>query len=130
MSIGLAKEDRNAIMLLFDITVRTAEEETIARPLLRSYGEKMQEFATSKDSLFDWQFMNYANAYQDLLAIYGAENVKKIRAAVRKFDPQGIFQTKAPGGFKISRAGSAGGAGVETNALFSNIGEEAHMSDA
>jgi hypothetical protein len=132
--MGLDKEDRNAIMLLFDIAVKTAEEEAIARPLLRSYGEKMQEFAASRNSLVDWQFMNYADAYQDPLASYGAENVEKIRAAARKFDPRGIFQTKAPGGFKISRAGSAGGAGVETQALFGNVGEEsktvANMSDA
>jgi hypothetical protein len=132
--MGLDKVDRNAIMLLFDIAVKTADEEAIARPLLRSYGEKMQEFAASKNGLVDWQFMNYADAYQDPLASYGSENVEKIRAAARKFDPQGIFQTKAPGGFKISRAGTAAGAGVEARALFGNARAEpkivANLSDS
>jgi hypothetical protein len=31
--MGLDKEDGNAIMLLFDIAVKTAEEEAVARPL-------------------------------------------------------------------------------------------------
>jgi uncharacterized protein YqjF (DUF2071 family) len=132
--MGLDKEDRNGIMLLFDIAVKSADEEARARPLLRSYGEKMREFAVSKNGLVNWQFMNYADAYQDPLASYGSDNVEKIRAAARKVDPQGIFQTKAPGGFKISRAGTAGGAGVETAALFGSIGSEpkamANVSDA
>jgi hypothetical protein len=120
--LGLDKEDRNAVMLLFDIAVKTADEEAIARPLLRSYGEQMQNFATEKGGLVNWQFMNYADAYQDPLASYGSENVAKIRAAAKRVDPEGIFQTKAPGGFKISRVGSAAGGGVQTDALFGSVG--------
>jgi hypothetical protein len=29
--------------------------------------------------------------------------VAKIRAAAKKYDPMGMFQTQAPGGFKISK---------------------------
>jgi hypothetical protein len=124
--MGLDAEDRNAIMLLFDIAVKTAEEEAVARPLLRSYGERMQEYAASKDGLVSWK-------YQDPLASYGSANVEKIRAAARKFDPNGVFQTKAPGGFKISRVGT-GAAGVEEKELFGKVGETAktvaNLSDA
>jgi hypothetical protein len=123
--MGLDKVEKNSIMLLFDIAVKTAEEEAIARPLLASYGAQMQKFAASKNGLVDWQFMNYADKEQDPLASYGSDNVEKIRAAARKFDPQGIFQTKAPGGFKISRVGTEAGAGVETRALFGNAGADA-----
>jgi len=110
--MGLDKEDRNGIMLLFDIAVKTAEEEARARPLLIAFGERMQTFAAGRNGLLDWQFMNYADKTQDPLAGYGADNVAKIRAAAKKFDPKGIFQTKAPGGFKISRTGNASGGGV------------------
>jgi hypothetical protein len=132
--MGLDKVDGNSIMLLFDIAVKTADQEAVARPLLRSYGEQMQEFAASKNGLVDWQFLNYADAYQDPLASYGSENVEKIRATARKFDPQGIFQSKAPGGFKISRVGTEAGTGVETRALFGDAKEElkavANLSEA
>lgn len=131
--MGLDSEDRNAIMLLFDIAVKTVEEEAIARPLLRSYGEQMQEFAASKGGLVSWKFLNYADSYQDPLASYGSANVEKIRAAARKFDPEGVFQTKAPGGFKISKVGTKA-AGVQENNLFGNVGGEtktvANLSDA
>ncbi|KAF2033559.1 FAD-binding domain-containing protein [Setomelanomma holmii] len=119
--LGLDKVETNSIMLLFNIAVKTADEEALARPLLASYGKQMQDFAASKNGLVDWQFMNYADREQDPLASYGSENVEKIRAAARKVDPQGIFQTKAPGGFKISRVGTEAGAGVEARALFGRV---------
>jgi hypothetical protein len=112
--MGLDKEKRNGIMLLFDIAVKTAEEEARARSLLFAYGERMQTFAAGKKGLLDWQFMNYADKTQDPLAGYGADNVAKIRAAAKKVDPKGIFQTKAPGGFKVSRVGNKSGSGVVT----------------
>ncbi|CAI6336800.1 unnamed protein product [Periconia digitata] len=125
--MGLDKEDRNAIMLLFNIAVKTADQELIARPLLRSYGEKMQQFADSKKGLVSWQFLNYADAYQDPLASYGPDNVEKIRAVAKMFDPQGVFQTKAPGGFKISRVGASTGAGVAKDALLGGVGENVEV---
>lgn len=118
--MGLDQVNRNVIMLLFNIAVKTADEEATARPLLRSYSEKMQQFAASKDGLVDWQYLNYADSYQNPLASYGPANVEKILAAARKFDPKGIFQTKAPGGFKISRVGT-GAAGVEDDRLFGKV---------
>lgn len=132
--MGLDKLDQNVIMLLFNIAVKTADQEVIARPILRSYGEQMQEFAAGKSGLISWQFMNYADAYQDPLASYGADNVEKIRAAARRVDPKGIFQTKAPGGFKVTRAGTGSGSGVVQEKLYGDMKEGpktvANLSDA
>lgn len=119
--MGLDKVETNSIMLLFNIAVKTADEEAAARPLLKSYAQKMQQVAKEKDGLVDWQFLNYADKWQDPLASYGAENVEKIRKAARKVDPNGVFQTKAPGGFKISRVGTA--EGVAERDLFGGMGE-------
>jgi hypothetical protein len=47
--------------------------------------------------------LDYADITQDPLASYGAENVKKMKAAAKKYDPQGVFQNLVPGGFKISK---------------------------
>ena len=101
MGLDLVKD--NAVMLLFDIAVKGEETEVIAREALRAVTEEMQRFAASKDALVDWQYLNYADAYQDPLGSYGSANVAKIRAAAKKYDPKGIFQTQAPGGFKISK---------------------------
>ncbi|KAI4957054.1 hypothetical protein J4E86_005526 [Alternaria arbusti] len=101
MGLDLVKD--NAVMLLFDIAVKGEETEAIAREALRAVTEEMQRFAASKDALVDWQYLNYADAYQDPLGSYGSANVAKIRAAAKKYDPRGMFQTQAPGGFKISK---------------------------
>jgi hypothetical protein len=42
-------------------------------------------------------------AVQDPLSSYGPDNVAKIRAAAKKYDPKQVFQTRVPGGFKISK---------------------------
>lgn len=131
--MGLDSEKRNGVMLLFNIAVKTAEEEAVARPLLRSYGEQMQEFAASKDGLFTWKYLNYADSYQNPLAGYGSANVEKIRAAAKNVDPEGVFQTRAPGGFKISQVG-ADESGLENDKLFGSVEEElktvANLSEA
>jgi hypothetical protein len=31
------------------------------------------------------------------------ENVEKMKAAAKKYDPSGVFQKLVPGGFKISK---------------------------
>jgi len=48
-------------------------------------------------------YLDYAYKTQKPLVSYGAKNVAKIRAAAKKYDPNGVFQTMVPGGFKISK---------------------------
>lgn len=45
--------------------------------------------------------------HQNPLRSFGQENVAKMAAAAAKHDPDGIFQIRVPGGFKISRVNEA-----------------------
>lgn len=102
--LGLDRETKNGIMLLFNIAVKgDADTEARARQKLRATTDELHEFAKKEGGLIEWQFLNYADSYQDPLSSYGAENVAKIRAAANKYDPKGVFQTRAPGGFKIGK---------------------------
>jgi hypothetical protein len=47
-------------------------------------------------------YMNYADKPQDVLSGYGTNNLRKMAAASRKYDPNGVFQNLVPGGWKIS----------------------------
>ena len=49
----------------------------------------------------DLIYLNYASDEQDLIAGYGAENVGKLKAVSRKYDPKQVFQRQVPGGFKL-----------------------------
>lgn len=48
-----------------------------------------------------WIYLNYAERDQDPIGSYGSENVGKLQAASKKYDPTGLFQTNVPGGFKL-----------------------------
>jgi uncharacterized protein YqjF (DUF2071 family) len=62
--LGVEHIGANTIMLLFNIAVKTADEEVAARALLRKYTEELQTFAASQKSLVSWQYLNYADSYQ------------------------------------------------------------------
>lgn len=50
-----------------------------------------------------FRYLNYSDISDDPLATYGDDNVKQMREVANKYDPTGIFQTRVPGGFKISK---------------------------
>ncbi|KAL6238475.1 hypothetical protein BDW75DRAFT_201416 [Aspergillus navahoensis] len=51
--------------------------------------------------LMDFIYLNYADVSQKVLQSWGADNVAKLRAASKKYDPKAVFQKQVPGGFKI-----------------------------
>lgn len=62
--LGLDKETDNVVMLLYDIAVKTPEQEVLAREKLQASAKAMQEFAASLDGLVDWTYLNYADGSQ------------------------------------------------------------------
>lgn len=92
----------NSILFLAVAMVKTPEQEVFAYRLVKKWVEQVKEFAKSINGLQDWLFMNYADGKtQDVISSYGPENVKLIRQASAKYDPEGVFQTLCPGGYKI-----------------------------
>ncbi|KAL8870279.1 MAG: hypothetical protein Q9174_003638 [Haloplaca sp. 1 TL-2023] len=51
--------------------------------------------------LIDFIYLNYADISQPVLQSWGDSNMDKLRAASKKYDHKGVFQTQVPGGFKI-----------------------------
>lgn len=64
--------------------------------------EQIDTLSLSKGLGMRHRFLNYTFGSQKILEGYGAVNVAKFKAASKKYDPTGFFQTMAPGGFKIS----------------------------
>lgn len=65
--------------------------------------QRIEAFATSVGSNEDFIYLAYADAAQDPIGSYGTANVKHIRDATKRYDPDGFSQNRVPGGFKISR---------------------------
>ncbi|KAJ0384800.1 hypothetical protein COL922a_007631 [Colletotrichum nupharicola] len=64
---------------------------------------RIEDFAVSVDGNVNWRNLNYADPSQDPIKTYGDANINFIRSVASQCDPEGVFQKRIPGGFKISR---------------------------
>ncbi|KAL4877055.1 hypothetical protein BJY04DRAFT_230882 [Aspergillus karnatakaensis] len=107
--LGLDHIQEDCIQLVWVIEVETAElNDTVTAPLLKKAVGEIDAFARSIGGGSDFLYLNYCDVTQNPLGSYGEENVRKIRDAAAKYDPEGVFQTRVPGGFKISKVGKGG----------------------
>lgn len=63
--------------------------------------KRIERNAKDRGQLVPFIYWNYAFSDQDALQSYGEENVQKLRATSKKYDPDSMFQTACPGGFKL-----------------------------
>jgi hypothetical protein len=75
--LGLDDLEENVVMLLFNISVKGADLEVLARAKLRKFGEQIQRYAASLNGLVDWQYLNYADYYQVCSRTYGCKTSTK-----------------------------------------------------
>ncbi|KAH6693586.1 FAD binding domain-containing protein [Plectosphaerella plurivora] len=75
----------------------------VAQTGLHAMMAEIKAFAESVGGLVDLVYLNYAAANQDPLGSYGAERVRFLREVAAKYDPEGVFQMRIPGGFKLTR---------------------------
>jgi len=63
---------------------------------------KTNAFAAARGTLNKYEYLNYSYKTQMPIQGYGADNVARLKAASRMYDPAQIFQKFVPGGFKLS----------------------------
>lgn len=109
--LGLDSQEHNAIIWTGYVAVKTDQQAlAVAQPRMAAMAAELESFAASLSGANRLVFMNYANPGQDPLGSYGERSVEHIRSVAAKYDPKGVFQTRVPGGFKVSRvAGSERG---------------------
>ena len=96
------KED--CVLLVWSVEVATMElNKRVVSPALKAAVNEIEAFAVSLGADSGFLYLNYCDGSQNPLASYGEENVRKMREVAAKYDPEGVFQTRVPGGFKISR---------------------------
>ncbi|KAM0558281.1 hypothetical protein ACHAPJ_004975 [Fusarium lateritium] len=101
--MGVERHKSNGILFLAVVMANTPEQEAFARPKVQAWIQEVREFAaTIEGGNLEWTYLNYADKSQDPLGSYGAENIKKMKDAAAKYDPEQVFQKLVPGGFKIS----------------------------
>jgi hypothetical protein len=85
------------------ISWQGAEQDVLFQKAGADLINQIRDYAKSIGADNPYLYLDYADTTQDPLAGYGAENVKKMKGAAKKYDPFGVFQHLVPGGFKISR---------------------------
>ncbi|MCJ1286454.1 hypothetical protein MMC26_005799 [Xylographa opegraphella] len=100
-SLGTFPKDGNAIILLlagiWTDSASNRRVEQVAQKMMRDAAD----IARRMGLLHRFVYINYADPSQDPIGSYGPANVARLRAASRKYDPKGVFQTQVPGGFKL-----------------------------
>lgn len=68
---------------------------------LKMFIQKFDELAEEEGVRNKYLYLNFAAWFQDPLASYGQEQMKKLKTVARKYDPEGLFQKHLVGGFKV-----------------------------
>lgn len=68
---------------------------------------RLSKYAKSIKKDNEYIYLDYAYETQNPLHSYGPDNLNKLRAVAKKYDPKEVFQKLVPGGFKLAAAGPA-----------------------
>ncbi|KAK4501903.1 hypothetical protein PRZ48_007712 [Zasmidium cellare] len=99
--LGIDKLKENAIVLLGSLAVNGIDQEALGRQKMLAWRRALEKYSEDVGAAVGYRYMNYADASQDVLASYGEENLKMMLKVSQKYDPEGVFQTRAPGGYKL-----------------------------
>ena len=67
----------------------------------QSFIDTAVNIAKKNNQYFPFVYINYAGSNQDPICGYGADNAAYLQKVAKKYDPNGVFQTLQPGGFKL-----------------------------
>lgn len=104
--LGFDRVDENAILWVMGAFLKGDEaDQVVLHNRLGRLTAATKEAARARDGDLELVYLNYANSGQDPLGSYGADNIQFMKDVARKYDPEGFFQKRVPGGFKLDRVG-------------------------
>ncbi|KAL4966135.1 FAD-binding oxidoreductase [Aspergillus stella-maris] len=99
--LGLERFNQSMIMVAWDYSWDDASDDDLFYGLVRSARGELDLYAQRTGAHSEYVYLNYAGAEQDPLRGYGKENLDFLRGVAQEYDPQGVFQSLVPGGFKL-----------------------------
>ncbi|CAO1599552.1 hypothetical protein XANCAGTX0491_003274 [Xanthoria calcicola] len=100
-AFGLDPDAGPQVIALQSIQWAHATDDATINEAARRIWTQADELAVKMGLQRKWIYLNYADRDQDPIGSYGSENVGKLQAVSRKYDPTGLFQMNVPGGFKL-----------------------------
>jgi hypothetical protein len=102
--LGTDRQEGNAIIWTGSVAVNSSQSGmAIAQTRMDRMVAELSRFSKELGDENRLVYMNYADESQDPLGSYGKKNVEHMKRVAARYDPMGVWQTRVPGGFKISR---------------------------
>ncbi|KAK5168147.1 uncharacterized protein LTR77_006715 [Saxophila tyrrhenica] len=102
-SLGTSPDDGNQMIMLLSALWPDSGSNAKVHAKAAEVVESVNKVAREMGMLREFVYTNYADWSQRPLESNGGENVRFLRETARKYDPDGVFQRKMPGGFKLER---------------------------
>lgn len=104
-SLGTTPKDGNSMIVLLSAlwAPTSANESSIVQQKADEAMNRIHKAAESAKLAKRFVYANYAGAQQKPYISYGQEDLVSLRQTAKRYDPQAMFQTAVPGGFKLWR---------------------------
>ena len=101
--LGLNPEDGPLVLVLISYNWAREEHCEEVTAMAQKLIKDIDEATKAKGCYNRFKYLNYAANWQmdDVMEGYGEDNVLFLEEVRMKYDPNGLFQKKCPGGFKI-----------------------------
>lgn len=100
-SLGLPPGGEDLVMSVITVSYSESTDDDVVRDGLRAIVDVHEEILQREGVYIPWKYLNYADKLQDPIGSYGEEVKGRLQAVSKKYDPDGLFQTGVPGGFKL-----------------------------
>lgn len=100
-SLGTSPSDGNQIVMLISALWPGSDSNERVHAKAKQVLGRIDREAEGMGVKKRFVYANYADWSQQPLESYGEKNVEFLEKVARKYDAKGVFQTKAPGGFKL-----------------------------
>ncbi|KAJ4206408.1 hypothetical protein NW759_014197 [Fusarium solani] len=98
---GLEGANEPLTNIMLTIVWENEADDREVTALLKSLGSEIEALVEQHGKSVPFKYMNYGNEEQDVVASFGEENVSFLKQVASRYDPEGVFQTLQPGGFKL-----------------------------
>ncbi|KAK7942538.1 uncharacterized protein PG986_011651 [Apiospora aurea] len=100
-SLGLEGRTAALVVVLLNASFKHVKDKEVVEAASRKLMSGIEEEARRQGVYDPWVYLDYAAPWQDPIASYGHESLKRLREVQMRVDPHGMFTRQVPGGFKI-----------------------------
>ncbi|KAK3303780.1 putative oxidoreductase [Chaetomium strumarium] len=93
--------DKALVIALLTATWADAADDEKVEKAARELMDGIERDAKAQGAWHPFVYLNYAAPWQDPIASYGEEAVRRLKEVRKRVDPKGVFTKLVPGGFKI-----------------------------